>query len=342
MPSEKGSGLQSAIPAIVAVFGMLASGLWLLPDPLGSTRPKAAATRYESVGEQAVEARLWADPFRSVFEYRQQHREGPATTPSEALSSSTANDGPFGQFPLPSSLRSQLIDRPDLNGLGPLDVLRYSIGDLGRSKQPQRLLILPVFVRAAAYAEDAENRLRTRFALLAALNVSGYVPRDGEHIGFFTTPWLTDREVRYDPALDGSIKIDVPYEWFTPDAPYPTTNKTESGKTDRATRILVLWLDDAAFSHRPFVRLAKLIRSLTTDGSAKASVPTRIRVLGPSSSTYLREMLTDPYMQPHVASDDAPLETRDQSLQDLEVFPTVRRRRAKRFPLISPSHWTKI
>ena len=42
---------------------------------------------------------------------------------------------------------------------------------------------------AGPYSEQAESRLRARHAVLEGLSESGFMPIDGEHIGFVTTEW---------------------------------------------------------------------------------------------------------------------------------------------------------
>jgi len=252
---------------------MLATGLWLLPGPLGSSRPKSDGVEFDSVGDQDVQARLWADPFRAVSDYG---REYPTTMPA---------DGSSGEF---KSSQPHTIDD-----------LRVTMQQF--IKPDKRLLILPVLVRGAAYAEDAEVRLRTRYALLAALNNSGYVPHDSEHLGFITEPWLTDRQVESDPVPDvGSTNLEIPYEWLTHDDAYPpaaavaeSNNANPQSITGaRATHILVLWLDDTQLMHRPLVRLSRFLKRLIHSPIERQSV--QVRVLGPSNSELLREMLRDP------------------------------------------------
>lgn len=42
------------------------------------------------------------------------------------------------------------------------------------------------------YPENTEARLRQRHAVLSALSVAGFVPRNGEHLGFVDMPWRFD------------------------------------------------------------------------------------------------------------------------------------------------------
>ncbi len=57
------------------------------------------------------------------------------------------------------------------------------------------------------YSDSVESRRRTRYAVLAGLNVSGYAPVDNEHLGYFIPP----------PASSmTSLQEAVPYEGSSP------------------------------------------------------------------------------------------------------------------------------
>src|SRR6476659_2224759 len=53
-----------------------------------------------------------------------------------------------------------------------------------------QVLLLAVMLDSGPYSEQGESRLRARQAVLEGLSESGFVPVDGEHIGFVTKqPW---------------------------------------------------------------------------------------------------------------------------------------------------------
>src|SRR5271157_1994877 len=56
-------------------------------------------------------------------------------------------------------------------------------------KNDKCILILPVFLPGSEYLEDVETRLRSRYAVVSALAVSGYIPEDGGDIRCFSIPW---------------------------------------------------------------------------------------------------------------------------------------------------------
>ena len=54
-------------------------------------------------------------------------------------------------------------------------------------KKSVQVNVLCVLVGGGPYFENAENRRRRRYAVLSALDVSGYSPKDAQHIGYFET-----------------------------------------------------------------------------------------------------------------------------------------------------------
>jgi hypothetical protein len=70
--------------------------------------------------------------------------------------------------------------------------------------------LLAVMLDAGPYSEQGESRLRARQAVLEGLSESEFVPIDGEHIGFVTTPW---------PLPTPPPERNAPKPTPTPDAP---------------------------------------------------------------------------------------------------------------------------
>lgn len=130
-----------------------------------------------------------------------------------------------------------------------------------------------VMLPGGPYSDDVETRRRVRYAVLAGLNASRLVPVNGEHLGYFFPS--ADRNNRTLPEI-------VPYEWFEP-AP-----ESRFAMSDQASipLVLVLWLDGDAMGGQP---LAK-VRSLVSKFEAQTL---SWRVLGPGSSSALREMLLE-------------------------------------------------
>src|SRR5204862_2663605 len=106
------------------------------------------------IGEQTLEARLWEDPF-----------------------SVSANNDPNG------------AKHSEHDGFEPL---LSQIQD--RTRNTNRVLLLPVMLSGGSFGEDQESRIRSRFAIVSALAQSGYAPQDAEFLGATTIPWPNESE----------------------------------------------------------------------------------------------------------------------------------------------------
>ena len=146
-------------------------------------------------------------------------------------------------------------------------------------------LILPVMVTANRYAESIETRLRTRYAVVAALNAAGYKPVDSEHIGcvrlelrarpddktLWEAPrWMSDQLRKLlelsgrlsEPAVHTRVargtppgQMSVPFEWFEP--------KPGHGSQVHHS-LLVLWLPDEQFArtNQPLRWITRMLSDL--------------------------------------------------------------------------------
>ena len=153
-----GSG-QSQVPiyAVIALI-LAASGVFILEQPLQSFRPLRPAEELPLVTAE-IEARLWEDPLATVRRRINQ------------IAGQTAAGG----IQLEELIRklSTLCEKPD--------VVYRDIHTCLESRK-ERLLILPVMLPGGYTANDHETRLRTRYAVLTALESAGYTPSHPERI----------------------------------------------------------------------------------------------------------------------------------------------------------------
>jgi hypothetical protein len=164
----------------------------------------------------------------------------------------------------------------------------------------RQLSILAVMTNEAPYAAVREQRLYTRYAVVAALGRAGYVPLDGQHIGYFLLPdcWpvtdLADAGVPEPTA--------VPFEWYQ----YaPTEYEGSSEAPPAATRdgdaverhVLVLWVPNDAVARAPLARTTWLAGALekrfedATGGKGNRALEIVVKIVGPTSSTELQQMV---------------------------------------------------
>lgn len=166
-------------------------------------------------------------------------------------------------------------------------------------------MVLPVMIPGGAYSEDHEARLRTRFAVVAALGQAGFVPDDPDHLGSVRLAWPTSLEL---DALKGSSfaawstnfssKLEIGYEWYHRRTFYPQVQTNT-----RHDAVLVLWLNEDSFADAPLTRLAYLLQpllSITGEAAVDCSV------IGPRRSATLRAMLPGEFGGPHLSEMVAP------------------------------------
>ncbi len=127
----------------------------------------------------------------------------------------------------------------------------------------ERALLLSVVVEGGSYAEDIESRLRTRYAVVTALQRAGYVAADAERIGLALLARRTSRTTAKD--------VIVAHESFNggPATPYRT--------------VVVLWLVDRDFSE------ADDVRALPDELGWTKNLKLEHKVIGPRSSDGLEK-----------------------------------------------------
>ncbi len=128
----------------------------------------------------------------------------------------------------------------------PLAAVRHQVGlpcgERGSAPDGSPGLVLPVYLWGGDSFEDHENRLRSRYAVLAALDAAGYMPEDAEHLRF--------------RCLAAGTVI-VPYEWFfrNPLQPASRAGTVSRPPSPGWESILVIWVSDQLLSARPLESL---------------------------------------------------------------------------------------
>jgi hypothetical protein len=192
-----------------------------------------------------------------------------------------------------------------------------------------RTLILGVMVNGAPYTDDIETRRRARYAVLAGLYRSGFVPSNPNHIGYL----LTERSVEVYPYGQGPQHVGpghdiAAFEWFHRDntATRPGTkspdvashairtsqpaqpSSTAIDEASSADRVLLLWLDQEGFRSLPVRKLSEILGTIVGRDKARVSDPrVTVAILGPADSDGLREMYDEtqsPAAQGVVSSSD--------------------------------------
>ncbi len=283
--SESGSILSPN--ALMALFTLI-GGVFLASHKLSSDRPaKAAVEGTRPLGIQNIESRLWEDPFAAWDKL------------SEANQHLRADAG------LTNMVEALAADFSPLNS--------------------SNLLVLGVMVSGQPYAEDTEGRIRTRYAVGAALGSGGYKPSHAGHIGMAASHWPSTKELnrwRFNTnaelriggrkeasapaesadenpdrcqAEDEGLHLHLPFEEYQPreyfsrrEHGYPTNLPVVPAHYGR---VLLVWLDEEYFEDDPAARLALF------KGEMSALLPPEVTnhvdwaVIGPRNSSTLRDLL---------------------------------------------------
>ena len=244
------------LPVLAALAGIVAQY-----KPLVSTRPPVPNEKPIPVtAEQDVDARLWQDPIAVA-----QKQETLLETEIKA-----------GRIP-----EADYAARHDINALAKLLSNRTN-------KFNKRVLLLAVMLDAGPYSEQGESRLRARHAVLEGLSESGFLPRDGEHIGFVTMSWPPPR-VENAPSSPMAPSAAIARALLLP---WEECEARSDGRVfpEGITRVVVIWLPAVNFNPNPLRRFAALVDQLApNDIRDKVDV----RLIGPANSTGLQNMVRE-------------------------------------------------
>ena len=146
------------------------------------------------------------------------------------------------------------------------------------------VLLLAVMLNVGPYSEQAESRLRTRQAVLEGLSESGFVPVDGEHIGYVTATWP--------PAETNVPSTPVERAMLLPWEECEAVDDRDPKRVfpEGTKRVVVVWVPAVNFNIRPLRCFAALIDQLAP-GDLRNKID--VRLIGPANSTGLHEMLRE-------------------------------------------------
>jgi len=234
------SGCWFGNPLPIVMVVLLAAGVLAKTVQLESARPTdPERVTFQSTGQQHVEARLWQDPFAAVEKHKKALKQA---------ASSSDNTSPKSPTP---------------------DKLRHDIKKLGG-----KVTVLAVSVFGGPYAEDAESRRRSRFAVVSALGFHSYHPMDADAIEYFIPDKVEPGSNDDEPTV--LYGDDVPYEWFEKDG--------------TSHRVLVLWLKDEKLGAKPLATLRHLSGKLTSPSLEDSF---NVKLIGPAGSAVLTTLVDE-------------------------------------------------
>lgn len=148
----------------VLVMAVMAAGLTGSSTTPNTSRPSGDTALVASV-EQNIPARLWQDPLEATEAVRKAVRTG-ARKLEDAVGAGEIS--PMEQV-IEAHTKKDGVKRPD----GTIDYLTNF----------HRALFLFVALPSDAYPEAAEQRIRSRFAIVSALSTAGYRPENAQRLG---------------------------------------------------------------------------------------------------------------------------------------------------------------
>lgn len=171
MPIDTHRTSPMAMAGVGLIIAGMAGYLFLTPQ-LDSARPESAPhPRLQGEEGARVPARLWQDPYAAATDHFRVHSDDlwPRIWNSFRIMAGMAGNA------------KQLKHKPGL--------MRGNLEEIGAIPEDATLRFMPVFIPGSGYAEDIEDRLRTRYALVSALFEAEYEPYDRSHVSYlFWTP----------------------------------------------------------------------------------------------------------------------------------------------------------
>src|SRR6266404_6065185 len=232
------------------------AGVIVQYKPLVSERPSVPSEKTAPViAEQDVDARLWQDPIG-------------VTQKQKALLDEQIEKG---------VVKKGSAESHDICALS--DLLSQRVNTFRG-----HVLLLAVMLDAGPYSEQAESRLRARQAVLEGLSESGFVPIDGEHIGFVTASWPPQPPTPTSAPNASSVERALLLPWEEceaiddPKQVFPKDTK----------RVVLLWLPAVNFNPYPLRYFAALTDQLVA-GDIRKKID--VKLIGPANSTGLQNMV---------------------------------------------------
>ena len=248
-------------PLPIVMVMLLAGGLLVKNIPLESARPTdPERVKFVPTSQQDVEARLWQDPFAAVEKHKKSSEQA-VTLPKNTLMMLFAPTNPNTSSP------------------------SHRLEELKKKIKPlNNVTVVGVSVFGGSYAEDAEIRRRSRFAVVSALGFHEYHPENEDAIGYFRI----DPSKRKSNASEATMPYDddVPYEWFE--------------KDNKSRFVLVLWLKDEKLTATPLTTLRDLFNELTPPRPYNGNPhnygsynKVNVKLIGPTGSGTLRALVRE-------------------------------------------------
>lgn len=230
--------------ALMSICLALLGAIVPILAPLDSSRPETPGKAMGVVwrGIEDVESRLWQDPFKVTSEHPTQE-------------------------PTDQKIQSKAPECGNISTHHDLSALKACVNASTDNPKGPKILVLGIMVPGGSYTEDAEFRMRIRYAVLSGLASGGYFPTDAKHIGFFwgrkALPMLPER---------------VPFERLE------HSYQDNASNPELPSAVFLMWLDEAAFAKTPLETAGQLTDIFSENPNVY------FHFLGPSGSDTLQAM----------------------------------------------------
>src|ERR1700722_9317911 len=210
------------IAVVIAAMGIFALKQYPFQDPRPPDLwvPEYSHTATE---DQDVEARLWQDPLGAVETARK----------VDDAQAALAQDKNSGE-PLETSVCSKVLAESSalklsLQRVSGVHSARHLCESIAKKPiEASSVLMIGAIVSGAPYAADIETRRRARYAVLAGLYRSGYMPLNNQHVGYVHLA-----KFYKDPTRANDLAA---FEWFVSEI------EADPQRPLRPSYVLLLWL----------------------------------------------------------------------------------------------------
>ena len=309
------------LPPGMVVPGAFILVLWILGYytatwDLTTPRPRGEPRESESLptpgGIRADHSRLWEDPFATI-PWDKIGQTVPAA-PSGACDLyrnlqvlfgcdwPKGNPEPYqGTFTaIVNKFRDEGSTRPNAGGGSAclcqpvIESIRAAVSGESKADEPQgepsaarQILCMPVMVAGGPSEDDSEQRMRIRYAVLAALGTRHFQLGLPNRMSYVLVPIIVEMR-----DVGGLVKrrIAVPIKLFVPDPvrrdePEQTCRGEDRTESEPFSAVLVCWINQTQLGSRPLLAICQILNELFSD-DVKQQVA--VRIIGPVGSDMLR------------------------------------------------------
>lgn len=263
----------------ISIVAVALLGYMVYEPPLESARPTSSSGKLPAPpspkGMTSEFARLWEDPLQATI-----------SAPNDEVSHSTCISS-FRSFFDTSAVRQENDRR------GVRSVLEHLVN--AAKAEHKSVHVIPVLVSGAPYANDREQRMRMRYAVLSALGANGYRLALPERMTYIVAPICT-----YIRAADEwkTVPLRIPIKLYDRDE---VASENVGLHGTRNQRVVVLWINETQLGDHPVNAVAQVLDYLFDKSEIRRQV--KVSLIGPTTSGGLVAMAKEVCAKPDLTAD---------------------------------------